>query len=234
MRTPIKWSEGPSVGFHQTPFVKVLKNQVQTSLFWDKIVIIGATAPGISHKFATPISGSLPAVEIVANSVANILNQNFLLKPNWLPIIECFILAVFGFFIAFFLPKMNAELGAFTTLGLVVGYFGMGTALFFFSNIGLRVAPAILLLIVGYVLVISKRFLSAGKTQENGVTQSSELKAVTDFPSPSQDSFDLVLEEFRRFSLEKEETKELLALMGMPFMGRSVAKVQASAQTKEK
>ena len=217
MRTPIKWRKGPAAGFHQTPFVKVLKNQVQTSLFRDKIVIIGATAPGISHGFATPISGNLPAVEVVANSVANILNQNFISRPDWLPIVEFFILAVFGFFITLVLPRMNPELGAFTSLGLVVGYFGMGTALFLFSNTWLKVAPSILLLVVGYVLLISKRFLSDGKAKENGVAHSSELNELTDFPSLSQASFNLVLEGFRRLPLEEEKTKDLIYTLGLGY-----------------
>ena len=217
MRTPIKWSEGPAAGFHQTPFVKVLKNQVQTSLFRDKIVIIGATAPGISHGFATPISGNLPAVEVVANSVANILNQNFISRPDWLPIVEFFILAAFGFFITLVLPRINPELGAFTSLGLVVGYFGMGTALFLFSNTWLKVAPSILLLVVGYVLLISKRFLSAGKAKENGVAHSSELNELTDFPSLSQASFNLVLEGFRRLPLEEGKTKDLIYTLGLGY-----------------
>jgi len=217
MRTPIKWSEGPAVGFHQTPFVKVLRNQIQTSLFRDKIVIIGATAPGISHGFDTPISGNLPMVEVIANSVANILSQNFIFRPDWLSMIEIFVLAVVGFFITFVMPRMNAELGAFTTLGLGVGYFGLGTALLFFSNIGLKVVPPILVLGVGYGVLISKRFLSAVKSKENGVTHSPELKAVTDFPSRSKDSFDRALEAFQRLPLEEEETKELLYTVGLGY-----------------
>ncbi|MFC1825336.1 CHASE2 domain-containing protein [Thermodesulfobacteriota bacterium] len=44
MRTLINWNQGPSVAFHYTPFVKIFKNEIQTSLFRDKIVIIGPTA----------------------------------------------------------------------------------------------------------------------------------------------------------------------------------------------
>ena len=217
MRTPIKWNEGPAVGFHQTPFVKVLRNQVQTGLFKDKVVIIGVTAPGISHGLDTPISENLPKVEVIANSVANILNENFIFRPDWLSIVEIFVLAVFGFFITFVMPRMNAELGAFTTLGLGVGYFGLGTALLFFSNIGLKVVPPILVLGVGYVLLISKRLLRAVKPKENGVIHSPELKAVTDFPSRSKGPFDLALEAFQRLPREEGETKELLYTLGLGY-----------------
>jgi len=217
MRTPIKWNEGPAVAFHQTPFVKILRDQIQTGLFRDKIVIIGATAPGISYGLDTPISENLPAVEVIANSVANILNQNFVFRPDWLSIVEIFVLAVFGFFMTFVMPRMNAELGAFTALGIAVGYFGLGTALLFFSNIGLKVVPPILVLGVGYVLLISLRFLSAAKSKENGVTLSPELKASTDCPSRSKGAFNLALEAFRRLPLEEEETKELLYTLGLGY-----------------
>ncbi|MBW2332599.1 MAG: CHASE2 domain-containing protein, partial [Deltaproteobacteria bacterium] len=60
MSTLIKWNDGPGIAFHMTPFRKVLKNEFQTSLFRDKIVILGPTAPGIGDRFVTPISSNLP------------------------------------------------------------------------------------------------------------------------------------------------------------------------------
>jgi len=75
MPTLIKWNNGPGIAFHMTPFRKVLNNEFQTSLFRDKIVILGPTAPGIGDRFVTPISSNLPGVEIIANSVSNILKR---------------------------------------------------------------------------------------------------------------------------------------------------------------
>ena len=164
MRTLIDWSKGPDVVFHQTPFTKVLKNNVQTSLFRDKIVIIGHTAPVLGDRFPTPISANLPAIEIVADSVADILSQSFFSRPQWAPHVELAILVFFGLFITFIFPRLRSGTGFIATLGLLVAYSITGTALFFYSNIWLKITPPILLLIVGYILIVTKRLLIIDKT----------------------------------------------------------------------
>jgi CHASE2 domain-containing sensor protein len=165
MRTLIHWSSGPDVAFHQTPFTKVLKNNVQTSLFRDKIVIIGPTAPILGDRFPTPVSGNLPAIEIVANSVVDILSQSFFSRPQWVPHMELAILVFFGLFITFIFPRLRTGTGLVAMLGLLIAYSTIGTVLFFYSNIWLRIAPPILLLIVGCILIVAKRIWIIDKTR---------------------------------------------------------------------
>ena len=167
MKTLIDWSSGPDVAFHQTPFTKVLKNNVQTSLFRDKIVIIGPTAPILGDRFSTPISGNLPAIEIVADSVADILSQSFFSRPQWTSHMELAILVFFGLFITFIFPRLRTGTGFVAMSGLLVAYSITGTALFFYSNIWLKITPPILLLIVGCILIVAKRILIPDKTIEN-------------------------------------------------------------------
>ena len=165
MRTLIDWSSGPDMAFHQTPFTKVLENNVQTSLFRDKIVIIGPTAPILGDRFPTPISGNLPAIEIVANSVADILSQSFFSRPQWVPHMELAILIFFGLFITFIFPRLRTGRGFVAMLGLLIAYSIAGTVLFFYSNIWLRITPPILLLIVGCILIVAKRTWIIDKTK---------------------------------------------------------------------
>jgi CHASE2 domain-containing sensor protein/predicted Ser/Thr protein kinase len=217
MGTLIKWSEGPGVAFHQTPFSKVLKGQIETSLFRDKIVIIGATATGVRERFATPISKNLPGTEVVANSVANILNEDYILRPRWLSMTELVMLFVFGLFITFVLPRLNALPGAFATLGVMVGYGGIGTILFCFSNIWLKISSPILLLVLGYVLLISKRYLTNEKTKEDWTAPSSEIHKMPGFNIPQESQFDLVLQELKRLPLDEEKMKDLLYTLGLGY-----------------
>ena len=217
MSTPIKWSAGPAVAFHQTPFVKVLKNRVETGMFKDKIVIIGTTAPGIGVRFATPISGNLPDTEVVANSVANILYGNFISRPGWLSVLEPAILVLFGFFIAFILPRLNAGPGAYITLGLIITSGSIGTALLFYSNIWLSIAPSILLLIVGYFLLFSNWFLSGGMSKKKALVEASKMDTSAGFSSNAQSAFNRLLEEFRRLPLEEEKVKDLLFRLGLGY-----------------
>jgi len=217
MRTLISWNKGPGITFHQTPFSKVYKNEIQTSLFRDKIVIIGPTAPGIGDRWVTPISGHMPGVEIVANSVANILNQRFFSRPGWARILELGMLILFGLFVSLVLPRLKAGMGAVTALVLFIGYGGAGIALFFSSNIWLRISPPLLLLVLGYILVISKQFLITERTKEKVEADSAETNKMLGLSFQQQGMLDLALEKFRKIPIEEEGAKELLYNVGLDF-----------------
>jgi serine/threonine-protein kinase len=166
MRTMVNWSKGPDVAFRQTPFIKVFNNQAPAGMFKDKIVIVGLTETRLGKRFPTPISGNLPGNEIVANSVANILNQRFISAPPWIPVVELAALVFFGLFITFVLPRMKAGMGAVITMGLLLSYGLSGTSILWFSNTWFRVASPSLLLILGYALVITRRLVFSEKTEE--------------------------------------------------------------------
>ncbi len=217
MRTLISWNKGPGVAFHQTPFRKVYRNQIQTSLFRDKIVLIGPTAPGIGDRFVTPISGNLPGIEIIANSVANILNQRFLSRPMWVAGTEFVLLILFGLFISFVLPRLKAGPGALSTFALLVGYSIFGIILFFSSNIWIKITPHIFLLILGYLLIISKRFLITEKTKEKVEADSVETNKMLGLSFQQQGMLDLALEKFRSLPIEEEGVKDLLYNLGLDY-----------------
>jgi len=217
MRTLIRWSQGPNKTFHQTPFSKVYKNQMKGGLFRDKIVIIGPTAPGIGDRHVTPISGNIPGVEVMANAVANILNKNFYSRPQWIPLAELCVLVLFGLFLTLALPRMKAGTGAATTLGLLVCYGAAGMGLFFSSHIWLRISPPILLLVLGYALVVSKRFLVTEKTKEKVEADSFETNKMLGLSFQQQGMLDLAFEKFQRLPIEEEGVKDLLYNVGLDY-----------------
>jgi serine/threonine-protein kinase len=217
MRTLVSWNIGPGVAFHHTPFVKVFKNEIQTSLFRDKIVIIGPTAPGIGDRFVTPVSGALPGVEVVANSVANILTQSFFSRPPWIIFLELGILVLFGLFITLLLPRLKAGMGAWTTLLLFLVYGTAGTVLFFTQHVWLKVSPPMLLLVLGYILVMSKKFLLTEKTKEKVEADSVETNKMLGLSFQQQGMLDLALEKFHKLPLEEEGIKDLLYNLGLDF-----------------
>lgn len=217
MTTLINWNEGPDVAFHRTPFSKVYRNEIQTSLFRDKIVIIGPTAPGIAARLVTPVSGHLPGVEVVANAVSNILNGRFFSRPSWIGSAELGVLLLFGLFLMLLLPRLHAGMGALTTLGLFVGYSVIGIALFFTRDVWLRITPPALLLITGYILVVSKRFFITEKSKEKVEADSIETNKMLGLSFQQQGMLDLALEKFRGIPLEEEGAKELLYNLGLDF-----------------
>lgn len=217
MATLINWNEGPDVAFHRTPFRKVYRNEIQTPLFRDKIVLIGPTAPGVAARFVTPISGQLPGVEVVANAVSNILNNRFFSRPSWIGIAEFGVLLLFGLFLTLLLPRLHAGMGALTTLGLFVGYSAVGIVLFYAQDVWLRIMPPTLLLVTGYILVVSKRFFITEKTKEKVEADSVETNKMLGLSFQQQGMLDLALEKFRSIPLEEEGAKELLYNLGLDF-----------------
>jgi len=217
MGTLINWKKGPGIAYHQTPFAKVYKKETQMDNFKDKIVIIGHIAQGVGDQRVTPVSGQMPGVEILANTVDNILNQKFFSRPGWVFILEFSTLLIFGLFISFALPKLKAGLGAITTLGLFLAYGIGGSTLFFTNNIWIKVSPPLLLLVVGYILIISKRFLITERTKEKVEADSVETNKMLGLSFQQQGMLDLALEKFRKISINEEGAKELLYNLGLDF-----------------
>ncbi|HBO2502718.1 TPA: CHASE2 domain-containing protein [Pseudomonas aeruginosa] len=69
---------GADAGFPSVPYVSVLRGEVPDSLLRDRLVLVGATAPGLGDRYVTPLSASLgttPGVEIQANILNGLLQQ---------------------------------------------------------------------------------------------------------------------------------------------------------------
>ena len=164
--TLINWKMGPGIAFHQTPFSKVLSKKARMNIFKDKIVIIGHVTPELGKQWATPVSKQMPDAEVLANTVDNILGQRFYYKPSWTKVVESGILIFLGLFISFVLPGLKTRMGTVTMLLLFLAYGIGGSYLFFSRNIWLEISPPLILLVVGYILIISKRFLVAEKEKE--------------------------------------------------------------------
>ena len=217
MPTLIKWNDGPGVAFHATPFRKVLKKEFQTSLFRGKIVIIGPTAPGIGDSFVTAVSSALPGVEIIANSVSNILKEEFFVRPQYFTFVELGLILLFGLYISFLLPRLKAGTGAIMTLILFLSYGTAGTVLFFHSNIWLKITPQIALLILGYILVVSIRFFITERTKEKVEADSVETNKALGLSFQQQGMLDLAFEKFRKCPIDEPGVKDLLYNLGLDY-----------------
>jgi adenylate cyclase len=72
---------GPARTYPYVSFADVAQKKFAPGTFKDKIVLIGASATGIADNRATPFGGlDFPGVEIHANVIDSILNQQFLLR----------------------------------------------------------------------------------------------------------------------------------------------------------
>lgn len=220
MSTMIKWSEGPRASFHTTSFRDVFYKKFQTSLFRDKIVIVGPEFAAIEDQLVTPISDNLPSVEIIANSVSNILRESFFMKPQWAAYIELAFILLFGLYLSFFLPRMGLWAGALSIIILLLSYGTVSTILFYNSNVWLKTAPQIMLIVSGYFIIAIKRGLFAGSSKERLADDSVEKNKNLALSFYKQGLLDLAFEKIHKCPITEPGVKEFLYDLGLEFETR--------------
>ncbi|MBN2420051.1 MAG: protein kinase [Deltaproteobacteria bacterium] len=137
----------------------------------------------------------MPGVEVLANTVDNILNRNFYYRPFWTLILMVVVLLFFGFFLSFILPGLKAGIGSVSTLLLFLAYGTAGSYLFFAKNIWLEISPPLLLLVIGYILIISKRFLVTKKIKEKGEDKKDHTDLSERISEPEDDEITTIFDE---------------------------------------
>ncbi len=132
--------------------VDVLKGRASAEQLAGRIVLVGTTAPGLMDLRATPVGGAYPGVEVHANLIAGMLDNNIKRQPGYLPAAEIFQLILIGGLLVVFLPLLSpirAMLLAMTSLASVLAF---NLWLWHSFNLVMPVAATIFLLIVLYGL----------------------------------------------------------------------------------
>ncbi|HSU76950.1 MAG TPA: adenylate/guanylate cyclase domain-containing protein [Burkholderiales bacterium] len=95
-------------GFTYLPLADMLKDRVAPGTLKDKIVLIGATAPTLGDVKSTPVDTVLPGVEVHANMLASMLDQDFKRRPWYTLGAEIVLLVAGGTVLALLLPMLSA------------------------------------------------------------------------------------------------------------------------------
>lgn len=88
---------GPARTFPSVSAADVLAGTAPADAFAGKIVLVGTSVAGLLDLRATPYDPVHPGVEIHATVVDSILQQDFLLRPDWAPGVEFALLLLTGF-----------------------------------------------------------------------------------------------------------------------------------------
>lgn len=101
----------PYRGTYRTfPYISIadiVKRKVPADALAGKIVIIGATAPGLLDLRATPVANVYPGVEVHANLMAGILDHKIPLRPKYEKEFDLVQMALLGLLLTWLLPKLK-------------------------------------------------------------------------------------------------------------------------------
>ena len=189
--------------FQVDSFYDVLTDKIPLEKYRNKIVLIGPTAIGVGSPQVTPIDASMPPVITLAHSVSSILNEDFFIVPEWSQWARLGTFIFIGLYLMFAMPYMKAGVSASITLillmALIVTHYQLMTA----HTIWIQLMSPTALLIIGHLLITTRRFLITEHGKARSDEESSESNRMLGIAFQSQGQLDMAFEKFRKCTIDE-------------------------------
>ena len=198
-------------------FFDVYYKKISPDAFKDKIVIIALSAAGLGTMQVTPMAAGVGPGTIIANVVDNIITGDHISRSDWASNFEIIVIILFGLYIAVVIPNIKAKRSAIISLSLLLIW--ILTSVFLFAAFGLWIKTiyAAFLLIVGYIVIVSRRYLFIERTKDRIEADSAETNKILGLSFQGQGLLDMAFEKFCKCPVEDESIKELLYNLGLDF-----------------
>lgn len=192
-------------------FFDVYSGKIPAAKYQDKIVLIGATAGGIGQQTVTPI-GTLSAVETLAHSVSSILQQHFFRTPAWGVWVKLAALLLVAAYLIAVLPRLRAGPAALISLGVLVLLFGAHFGLMMGSGIWVQLMLPAAMLVIGHLLLTTKRFLVTERGKEQSELAGAESNRMLGLAFQQQGQLDMAFDKFRKCPVDEQVLENIYSL----------------------
>ena len=197
-------------------FSDVRNKKVPPEVFNGKIVLIGMIATGGGDLYTSPVGTQFPGMAIHANVIQNIINGQYLIRPEWAGKAELALLIVFALFVSLAIPHMKAGHSAIIAIVLLALSIGGGIYLFTAYGYWLKMAYPAIMLVAGYTVVVSKRYLVTEKRTEVLEGESAETNKMLGLSFQGQGMLDMAFEKFRKCPVD-DSMKDVLYGLALDF-----------------
>ncbi|PHS66160.1 MAG: adenylate/guanylate cyclase domain-containing protein [Thalassobium sp.] len=154
--------KGPKRTFPYLSATDVLNGNISPDALEGAIVLVGTSALGLSDLRATPVGTQYPGVEVHANIIDALLNDEFPYRPEWEAGALLAQLLLFGLLLSFWLPRLG-PFAAISVSGIAV-LLGISGNFYLWAYQHLDLPLAAVLLLVGGLTIIN---LGYGFISEN-------------------------------------------------------------------
>ncbi len=208
--------KGARGSFKRYSFFDVINDKVPLNIFKNKLVLITPSAAGIMNPLSTPTDPTMPVGEFSAHVLWAILNKNFIQQPSWDFGTELLMVIVLGLLITFLFPRLKAMTAGITFVLLI--FFILGASTYFFVSRGLwiRMTYPLLLLIIGYIGVVSIKYFVTETRKEKVEGESAETNRMLGVSFQSQGMLDMAFDKFRRVPVD-DEMKDILYNLALDY-----------------
>ena len=188
--------------FSVDSFFDVLEKKVPAAKYQDKIVLIGATAAGLGTTQVTPISPAMAPVLTLAHNVSSILSEHFFVVPSWGMWVEKGVFLLVALFLILLLPRLKAAAAGILSLGIGIALVAAHFVLMVTQMIWIQLMGAVILLVVGYAALITKRFLVTERGKEKSDIESAQSNRMLGLAYQGQGQLDTAFDYFRKLPLD--------------------------------
>jgi CHASE2 domain-containing sensor protein len=197
-------------------FYDVLTGKIPAEKYRDKIVLIGASAAGIGSLQVTPISSGMAPVLTLAHSVSSILKGDFFVTPSWAELAQTGVFLIVALYLILLLPRLSAAIGAVVTGTLFAVLLGAHFMLMTTQAMWLQLMLPASLLLVGHLLLTTKRFLMTEKGKQKSDAESAESNRMLGLAFQGQGQLDIAFDKFRKVQID-DSLMEVLYNLGLDF-----------------
>jgi len=202
--------------FREDSFYDVFTGKIDTAKYKDKIVLIGATAIGVGNTQVTPVNAAMAPVHSLAHSVSSILNEDFFVAPEWGFAARFGAFLIIALYLMLAIPRMKAGVAAVITLVLLLGLIASHYVLMTTSNLWIQLMTPAALLVLGHLLITTKRFLVTERGKARSDEESSESNRMLGIAFQTQGQLDMAFEKFRKCSMD-EQVMEAMYNLALDF-----------------
>jgi adenylate cyclase len=143
---------GPRGSFPYVSFADLWADNVPADKLRGKIVLIGATAPGLFDLRSAPVDNVYPGVEIHANLVAGMLDGKLKAKPPYMLGAEVTLLAIGGIALTVLIPLLSPLWASAAALLGMLLITGLNVVLWRYAGLVLPLAASLLMTVTLYTV----------------------------------------------------------------------------------
>ena len=208
--------KGSAGSFKRYSYFDVINDKVPPKVFKNKVVLVSPSAAGIMNPLSTPTDATMPVGEYSAHTVWSILNKNTIQKPVWDQTAELLFIFIMGLVITFVFPRFKALTAGVVFVGLLSLLIGSSSYLFISKGLWVRTTYPLVLLILGYIGVISLKYFVTETKKEKVEGESAETNRMLGLSFQSQGMLDMAFDKLRRVPVD-DELKDILYNLALDF-----------------
>jgi len=156
---------GKQGSFRYISVADVLHDRVEVSQLKGKIVLVGTTAPGLLDMRTTPVAEVYPGVEIHANIIAGILDQNLKERPAYMIGAEVVWLLLIGISLSFLLPQLSPAKTILVSVFTFATTQGLSLLTWHYGNLLFLVANSLVMIALLFALNVSYGYFIESRTK---------------------------------------------------------------------